>query len=486
MGIGNDVMSRRGVLGMKAAAVTAALTLAVSFTGFVDAQAVATTPAGGEVVTLAQFVDQALAAGPDILLSNATLGSAQAVYADALSKNGLGLNGSFSASQQSPLVNTRPVPAGTTALTGSASATAGVTLTGPLGLKAGLSATHSLTEDSSLAQSTKISATGNVDIWDGYAGGSGLATMRKAALAFQGTQLSDDSNRKTIVYNVKQAYYSLLAQQRQIRILQSTLAQRREEMKKTQALLEAQSANQIDLKQAQVNQRQAELDLLKAQDSLEVSRQKLSALVGWPLDKSYSAAEVEDLPVPDMQLADAVKAALEQRSDMKQLQVSQSTSQISLDLARGQATPTVSASAGIDWSHDWTGPSDSLTVSAGVTVSAPIIDGGSTAAQVKQAELNAQTYRIKQDQLAAQIATDVRSALSTLRDLVARVDLARANLDLAQNEYDLTKTQFDSGVKANLDVLAASVTLTTAQVNLAKARADAQLGVLALQNALGN
>jgi outer membrane protein TolC len=41
-------------------------------------------------------------------------------------------------------------------------------------------------------------------------------------------------------------------------------------------------------------------------------------------------------------------------------------------------------------------------------------------------------------------------------------------------------------VISTLDLLTASVTLTTAQVNLAKSRSDVQLGVLALQNAMGD
>jgi outer membrane protein len=459
------------------------LALFVPLSGYAAGQA--TVSAAPETITLTQFVEQALAAGPDITLANATLGMAQAAYTTAAAANKLGLSADLSASQQSPVVDTTPLALGLRAA-GAGSATAGVTLRGPLGLSVGLSATQSVTEDPSLAQSTRVSMSGSANLWDGYAGGSALANARQAALVFQGAQLTQDSKKKSTVYSVKQSYYTLLAQQRQLRILQSTLAQRQEEMKKTQALFDAQSANQIDLQQARVNQRQAELDLLKAQDDLEVSREKLSALVGWPLDKEYVVAEVEDLPVPDVQLADAVKVALAQRADMKQLQLVQGQQQIALDLARGQTTPTVKVNTGLDLSHYWTGSYDALTVSAGLTVSAPVIDGGAGAAQVRQAELNAQSNSISQAQLAATIATDVRSALASLRDLVARADLAQASLDLAQSQYDLTKVQFDSGVKANLDVLTASVALTTAEVNLAKARADAQLGVLALQDALGN
>jgi outer membrane protein TolC len=446
----------------------------------------ATVTAAPETITLTQFVDQALAAGPDITLANAALGIAQAAYISSVAPNALGLKGTLSANQQSPLLYTFPNSAASPAPTGNATANAGLTVSGPFGLSVDLSATQSIPEDPNVAPTSQFGVNASLFPWDGYPGGSSLANTRQAALTFQGAQLTQDSKKKSTVYSVKQSYYTLLAQQRQLRILQSTLAQRQEEMKKTQALFDAQSANQIDLKQAQVNQRQAELDLLKAQDDLGVTREKLSALVGWPVDKEYVVAEVQDLPVPDLQLADAVKTALAQRADMKQLQLDAAAAQIALELKRGQTTPTLKVTGGVSWTRDWGRPSDSVSASAGVTVSAPVIDGGAGAAAVRQAELNAQSNSVSQAQLAASIATEIKNDLSSLRDLVARVELAQENLDLAQAQYDLTKVQFDSGVKANLDVLTASVALTTAQVSLAKARADAQLGVLALQDALGN
>ena len=120
-----------------------------------------------------------------------------------------------------------------------------------------------------------------------------------------------------------------------------------------------------------------------------------------------------------------------------------------------------------------------------MNVAAPIYSAGSIDAQIRQAALQKQSYLLQQQQLAATIATEVKNAVYSLKDLLAREELARAGLDLAQSQYELTRLQFEAGVSSNLDVLAASVALTTAEVALARARSDAQLGVLALQNVEG-
>jgi outer membrane protein len=460
------------------------LRVAIVLLTFVSSLAAAEAAAPATLVTLSQLVDQALNGGPGILISRATVAMAQAQYTQAAAANSFGMTGTASATHQGAPYDTRLLKLGQSSFAQD-TGQAGVSLSAPLSTSLDVTAGHTLTEATPVAQSSNFSVSAGATLWDGYPGGSSLAAVQKAGLSLQGTQSAEDSNRRNIVYQVKQAYYTLLAAQRQLEIYQDTLIQRQQENVKTRALFDAHGASQIDLKQAQVNQKQAELDLRLAQGTLEVDREKLSTLVGWPLDKGYQVAEAEDLPLPDLDVSTAVSRALAQRSDMRQLVVNQASTDIDLALFKGKATPTVKASSGLTYTHDWSRGTDSVSWNAGVNVAAPIYDAGSIDAQVRQAAMQKSSYTLQQQQLASSIATDVKNALYTLRDLIGRVELSQASLDLAQNQYDLASLQFDSGVNSNLDVLTASVALTTARVNEGKARSDAQLGVLALQNTMG-
>jgi len=460
------------------------LRMAITVLAFVSCVAHAQAADPTLVVTLSQMVDQALTSGPGILISRATVAIAQAQYTQAAAANSLGLTGTASATHQGAPYDTRLLALGQSAFAQD-TGQAGLSLSAPLSTSLNVTAGHTLTEEATPAQTSALSVSASATLWDGYPGGSNLAATRKAALSLQGTQSSEDANRNTIIYQVKQAYYTLLAAQRQFEIYQGTLAQRQQESIKTQALFGAHSASQIDIKQAQVNQKQAELDLRLAQGTLEVDREKLSALAGWPLDRVYQVAEVGDLPLPSLDVAAAVARALAQRSDMRQLMLSQASTDIDLALNKGKATPTVKASSGLTYTHDWSRSTDVFSWNAGVNVAAPIYDAGSIDAQVRQAAMQKDSYTLQQQQLASSIATDVKNALYSLRDLIGRVELAQESLDLAQSQYDLASLQYDSGVNSNLDVLTASVALTTARVNEGKARSDAQLGVLALQNTMG-
>lgn len=483
-------MSNRSWAASVAGVATAivALAFAAPTTSFAEDKAPsgasgAATTVPVQVVTLDQSVAQALANGPEARISRANLGLARAQYDDAASANGFAVTGTLGY-DRTPFT-TGYTQAGQAFQIIQNNIEGGLTLAAPLSTTVSLSGTHSLTELATLAQSTNLALTASAAVWDGYPGGQSLASARIASYTLQGTESSESASQKTIVYNVKQAYYTLLGQQRQIAILVQTLAQREAELAKTQALYGAQSVSAIDLKQAQVNQLQADLDLRKARGLLEVDREQLSNLMGWPADTVYEAAEVPDMSTPSLDVDAAVKAALASREDFRQVQLSLQSSDVSLDLKRALASPTVSVNTGVTWNQDWTDSLNRTTFRAGVSVKAPVIDSGALGAQVREASMQKEKLRIQQAQLASSIATNVKSSVFGLQDLLARVDLARQSLELAQDQYDLAELQFGSGVISNLDVLTASVALTTAKVNLAAARSSAQLGVLALQNAMG-
>jgi outer membrane protein len=468
---------------VRVAAAIIAIIFASPFTSFAGDLAVGST-ATGRIVTLSQCVAQAIAGGPDARITRANLGVAQAQYDEAAAANGFGLSGSLGY-DRAPFT-TRYSDSGLPVEVTQNSFQGGLTLSAPFSSTVSIGATHTITELAALDQSTKFSLTASAAVWDGYPGGQALASARIAAFAREGTQSTEDAGQKTVIYNVKQAYYTLLGQQRQIAIFEQTVAQRRAELEKTQSLFDARRVSQIDMKRAQVNRLQADLDLSKARRLLEIDRELLSNLVGWPADTVYEAADVPDLAAPSLDVGEAVRTALAARGDFRQLQLSLQSSEVSVALKKALAQPTVSVDTGISYLQDWTnGSSNTPSWHAGVTIKAPVIDAGSLGAQVREASLQQEKLQVQKDQLGATIATSVKNAVYALQDLLARVELARQSQELAQDQYDLAELQFANGVISHLDVLTASVALTTARVAAAAAQSSAQLGVLALQNAIG-
>jgi outer membrane protein TolC len=474
---------RRGASLRVAAAAMIALVAAALFGVVAPLASAQTGEAEQTVITLEQCLESAAHAGPDARLSQVNLTTTEAQLAQAKARNAVGLSATAGASHDSNLAAGATSPVSSTAAD---TFQAGVQLTGPLSTSLGVAGSQELTESSPPGRPFSVSLSVSTTPWDGYPGGKNRAAVQQAGLALQGQRITSEADLKSLAYDVKHAYYAMLATQRQLAVLEQTLSQHNQELERIQAQVEQGNATRIDLQQAQVNARAAELDLLAARDSLVTSRENLSALVGWPLERQYAVSEAPDLPTPSLDVAPAVARALAQRSEMRQFEFQRASGQIDLALAKSQGSPNVSLSGGYTVSTDLSGSGDSSGWTAGIQVSVPVVDSGQTAAQVRQASLQIQKLEIQRQQLAASIATQVRSAINTLRDLLARADLAARSLQLARDEYELAGIQYQTGAISTLDLLEASVTLTTAEVNLAKSRSDTQLGILALQAAVGD
>jgi outer membrane protein TolC len=301
----------------------------------------------------------------------------------------------------------------------------------------------------------------------------------------QSRALTSESDHRDIALKVSQAYYAVLSAQRTLGLRGDSMGQREEELKKTQALYESGTAAAVELKQAEINLGTARLDLESARSSLRAARVTLSNLAGWPADRDYDVAEAADPAVPTLDVAALVQTALSRRGDLKQAALTVQTGEISLALKKAQSSPTISASGGASLSHAWESKTDIGTWSVGLQGSLPIVDAGLAAAQVAEAARQNEISRLQQESLAASIAASIEEAAASVRDLQGRVEIARASLQVAEMKSELAALQFQQGTGSQLDVLTASVNLSSARASLEKARSDAQVAVLQLQNAIG-
>jgi len=419
----------------------------------------------GETVTLSQVIQAALETGPDAKAASLSLDAARALHDQAAAQASSNLKGSASAGYTDDF-GTAP---------GSDSLRAGVSFSLPRTMtSADLSASYSIGRDA-LGTALKVDQT----IWDGYgtpiSGGKSGASLAQADITLQGKELAAESARQGVVSKVKQAYYALLAAQHTLTARREALDQQRAQYQRTKALAEAQLATSLELRQAEINARSAELDLAAAQTELAASRRALSLAAGWPGDRAYTVAEAPDPVAPALDVPALVATAMKNRADVRQQELDARSAAITLALRKAAKSPTVSASGSVSLD----------TWSVGISGSIPIVDSGLAAAQVRETQIANEQARLEAAQLAETVTTEVTAAVTDLKDLMARADLAASRRELAAAKLELAQTKLGLGIGSTLDVLDALVALTEANVSQAKAKSDVHLGILRLQDAVG-
>jgi len=445
-------------------------------------------------VTLDDAVAAAKAASPNLKLTTLAQDTARAALAEALAKNGvtLGENGDYS--HQGSLSSTSPTYPGGSALAGTAASgsglegenfKAGLSLSGP-STSLGLTAQHSIAEGASSDQVSGLVFSGSQTVYDGYPGGQAAAAVQQAQAAYRISQIAYDAAVKSTVYQVKQAYYTLLGDQDTVVLDQAIAQQAAENLTLYQGLYTAQKATTLDVLQVQVALTQAQLNVRTAQNTVVSDRKKLSLAIGWPLDKQYSVA---DSPLPDLPalgLDDALKSALQNRSELLTLEQNIAAAGIALALQKSQTMPVVSLNASLGVGQDWTVNVNNGAFTAGVHIALPpLYDGGSQNALVQQAADQISAYTLQQAQEEQSITIDVENALFSVTDARDRNTLAAQNLEQAQGQYDLQKEKLAVGLGTTLDELTAFSTLATARVGLEQAKINYLLALLNLDNVMG-
>ncbi|MCX7031942.1 MAG: TolC family protein [Spirochaetes bacterium] len=413
-----------------------------------------------ETVTLTQALQAALQGGPDAKITGLTLEAAQVQYDQAVAQSSPSLDGNASAGYSRDKAD---------------SLGAGLSFSLPRTMtSADVSASYGITHNAFGAE-LRVGQT----IWDGYGspidGGKSAASLKQSALSLQVKELSVESSRQDVISKVKQAYYALLSAQHTVTARREALSQQQAQYERTKALADNQLATSLDVRQAEINARTSELDLATSEAALTASRRTLSLAAGWPGDRLYTVAEAPDPVAPALDIAALVATAMEKRIDVRQQELNAQSAAITLALRKAAKSPTVSANGSVSL----------VTWSFGVSGQIPLIDSGLTAAQVRETEISNETARHQAAQLAETVTTEVTVAVTDLKDLLARAELATARRDLARARYELAQAKLGLGIGSTLDVLDALVSLTEADVSLSKTKSDVYLGILRLQDAIG-
>jgi outer membrane protein len=461
-----------------------------------SAPAMSTSPATSDAappITLAEAVDAAKAAAPNLKIARASLDAARAQFDQTRAKNGLSLGATGAYSHES--TNSASVTAishlqgKTVPITpDQENVTGGVALSGP-STSLGLTAQQSFA-DGSPQQLTSVGLTASQTLFDGYLGGRAAALVQQADYAYRASQVTYDASLKSLILQTEQAYYTLLGDQNTLMVRQAVVHAAEENLALEQGLLRAQRATNLDVLQTQVALTQARLDLRTAQNTIDTDRRRLSLLVGWPTDRQYAVADTPAPNAPQQTLDDALKTAYQNRQELRILALNITAAGINLTLQKSQYVPVISVNGTLDlaqgWSNGILAGSPGADFTAGVSIALPpFIDGGLLSAQVQGAADQLSSLQVQLEQERQSIGIDVQNALFSVTDAKDRLDLAGQNVQQAQGVYDLQKAKLAVGLETTLDVLTAFSTLITAQVGLEQAKSNYDLALLNLNSVMG-
>ena len=371
---------------------------------------------------------------------------------------------------------------------------------------------------------------------------------RQIAVAKKNLSLTDAQFRQRaieVITNVQRSYWDLVFALRNLQIQRDSLADARTQLEHNRRMVAEGSLAPIDIVAAETqvaNFEQAEFSALEDVNRTENNLKNLIAenqqSKVW--DLSVIPTDDVDLTLPQVSLPDAMKAAIENRQELRQSDLAREINQLDQKLYRDLTRPEID----VVGSYGVVGTAGTLTSTTspfsasnaqvfarvnelsaieglqplpapptstippnliggygqslsnlvsnqfnnfrfGVSISLPLRNR-TAAGQLGHALVEGKRIATQREQLEQLIQVEVRNALQSLSTAQARLRSAAVAREDAEKQYDSEKRKLDAGQSTVFLVLERQTALAAARGNELRAQTDLNKAIAELQRATGN
>ncbi|MFT3813269.1 MAG: efflux transporter outer membrane subunit [Acidovorax sp.] len=320
-----------------------------------------------------------------------------------------------------------------------------------------------------------------------------LGSLKEQALhQYLATEEARKAVQTSLVANVANGWYTLLADEELLDISRRTLATREESVKLTKMRFDVGAASELDYQQAQSLTEAARATLAQQQRQRALDENALALLLGQPLPDDVRASlpgsRLADVPAMANVPAGLPSDLLVRRPDVRQAEQQLIAANANIGAARAAFFPTITltAQAGTA-STELSGLFKSGTWAFMPTASAllPIFNAGRNQASLESSKAG-RDIAVAQYEKAIQSAfrevSDALASQGTLADQ-ARAQQAQAVADTAR--YKLSDLRYQNGVASYLDLLDAQRSLFATEQSVVQVRLAQLQNQVTLYKALG-
>ena len=329
-------------------------------------------------------------------------------------------------------------------------------------------------------RSASANINSGVVLFNGLANWKNLqrAKINKLANTYKLDKMKDD-----IALNVANSYLQILFNKEQIKVLVNQNKITKENIKRTNELINAGTLPAGDIYELQATDAGQEQQIVNAENTLLISKLALAQTL---LLKDYAnfdiAVDDMNIPVTEIlfQTPEAItKKAREVVKDIKIAATNYEEAQKSVSIVKSEYLPTLSGFVGYNtrWSQSIPiGFVDQLSVfdgtNIGIQLNVPILNGFTVRGNVQRTKINEQRSKLLLDQAELDLERTVFQAyndvLNAQKSYEAAVKTAEAR-KLAQN---FSKERFDVGLLNSFDYSQAMLTYENAQSEVLRTKYD--------------
>ena len=315
-----------------------------------------------------------------------------------------------------------------------------------------------------------------------------VRSLKEQALeGYLATQEAKLSYQSSLIKSVSSQYYSILAYNSQLGLLERALASSEKNLELVQSIYESGAGAESDLRIAEGQVHNLRASVASLDQQIAQAKNSMVLLVG------TSLPVVLDSALPDMEDDEALPAGLPsdlliRRPDIRAAEHMLKAANANIGVARAAFFPKISLTAfGGTASSDLDGlfKDGSGIWSFVPSVSLPIFSGGRNTANLKIAEIEKRVEIANYEKSIQTAFREVADGLAAQSNIDRNIQELDARLNAAERRYELAEVRYEGGVDSYLTVLQAEQERVSAEETLLQARLAKFLNRIQLFSALG-
>jgi outer membrane protein TolC len=312
-----------------------------------------------------------------------------------------------------------------------------------------------------------------------------LYNWRESKAALDAAQMSAKDAREIIVLAVSGTYLQILASQANVLSEESQVKEAEATFRQSEREYQAGTKPVIDRNRSFVQFHTEQQRLTSLRADLVKQFMQLARLIGVPVSQALTLAE--ELPAevpPAVPVEEAVKLAMENRSDLKAARMQLKAAQEAHKASKAEYLPSL----GISGYYGLQGinPDKGVSVFQGAgTISIPIFQSGRVRADIEQADAAVSQRQAEYDDEMGVVELDVRQSYVDLQVATDQIAVAAQNRKIAAETLTESLDRFAAGVTNSVEVVQSQETVASAERDYVSSLFTLNLARIRLARAVG-
>lgn len=324
------------------------------------------------------------------------------------------------------------------------------------------------------AQNYSMGINASYTVFDGF---NREAQYRQAESNFNQTILNSEQTISDVTRDIYLNYIQSIQNLQILKVREENLNVGQKDLERIKAQYDAGAIPISDVYTQEAEVARRELNLIQAQNDLQVSKANLLNVLGLDpsqdveLDVSSLPQEIDDDEVIQFRkkigsLRSVINTSMKKRRDIEAIEYQKKFNESQIDIAYSNYYPSLLLNGGWNWNNtEFSNFDRNGRFTFGLSLQVPLFDRFQINNQVQSSQLQFEQASVQLEKLKQNVKTSVKTAYLNLESSEKQIYIAKKALKAAELSYRSQQERYELGAANINDVLAANANFISAQID---------------------